>query len=127
MPMRAPMMLRTSNAPALWGAAALSEVPDVSDMVAPFSEGGVEDDDHHERDAGERDRTAVPRVGRLLRIDAVLPRRLGVDQALQLGRGLGLRHQGDADAEDEVHDEGRGRGEEGRALARQVDDTGGGQ
>ena len=66
-------------------------------------------------------------IERLVRVDEVLARRLGVDEPLELGDRLGLGHQRDDDAEHEVDDEGGRGGEEGRALARQVDHPGGGE
>src|SRR3954454_15094099 len=62
-------------------------------MSSLLSEEQVEDDDHAERDAGERQRAPEPGQSDLLRVDEVLPRRLRVHEATQLGDRLWLRHQ----------------------------------
>src|SRR6478735_11131976 len=121
------MKLRMSKAPAVcfWPGfppAAEESRSWESLMSKLLSEQEVEDDDEAERDAGEGQRAPEPRQLVLLGVDEVLPRRLGVDQPAQLGRGLGIGHERHDDAEQDVDDEGCRCRDEGGALTLQRDD-----
>src|SRR3954447_26859062 len=71
-------------------------------MTSLLSEEQAEDDDHAEREAG--DGVRAPETGQpdLLRVYEVLPRRLRVHEATQLGDRLGLGHQRHDHAEHDV-------------------------
>src|SRR3954468_7503442 len=72
-PISPPMMLRMSKAPAVCRFCAMTG----------SSEDQVQDDDQHQRDAGERQGALVPRTTGLVGIDEVLARCLRVDQTAQ--------------------------------------------
>src|SRR6476469_9910827 len=116
------MKLRMSKAPAVCLGPRFSSGSGASSrcwslMSRLLSEQEVEDDDETERDSREGQRASVPRQLALFGVDEVLSRRLGVDEAAQLGGRLRLGHERHDDAEHDVDDERGGRCDEGRALA----------
>src|ERR1044071_4149303 len=84
-PIRPPMMLRMSKAPAVcWFCA-----------MTGYLEDHVQDDDQHQRHTGESQRARVPLACGLVRVDEVLTWGLGVDETAQLLDRLRLRDDRD--------------------------------
>src|SRR4028119_892165 len=115
------MTLRTSKAPA---ACLVPAEPGVLLLMTALLSAGdhsaeddVEHDDHDQRDAGQLGRRLVPGQPVRVRVGALLPRRLGVDQPGELGDRLGRGHLADRDAHHDVDDERGARGPEARAPA----------